>query len=109
MSMIYVTLPAIRGVKEFNSSRAMQSFWWMTISMVFIVLTTTGAGMVQTYMERLMGLDYEAVKTTYNLWFWVLRAVFGVGFLVGTAIFVVDFFKLGRERVPEVSAIPEKA
>ena len=109
MSMIYVTLPAIRGVKEYDSSRALQSFWWMTISMIFIVLTTTGAGMVQTYMERLMGLDYVAVKTTYNLWFWILRAIFGVGFLVGVLIFVYDYFRLGREPVPAINAVPEKA
>ncbi|RQW78244.1 MAG: nitric-oxide reductase large subunit [Geobacter sp.] len=97
ISMIYVTLPAIRGVKEYNFSRAYQSFWWMTISMVFIVLTITGAGMVQVYMERLMGLDYVTVKANYNLWFWILRAIFGAGFLVGVGIFVVDYFKLGRE------------
>jgi nitric oxide reductase subunit B len=109
MSMIYVTLPAIRGVKEFNPSRAFQAFWWMTISMVFIVLTTTGAGMVQTYMERLIGLDYVAVKTNYNLWFWILRAIFGVGFLVGVWIFVVDFFKLGKEPMPAISPAPERA
>jgi len=109
ISMIYVTLPSIRGVKEYNPSRAYLSFWWMTISMVFIVLTITGAGMVQTYMERLMGLDYVAVKTTYNLWFWILRAIFGVGFLIGVGIFVVDFFKLGKEPMPVVSPAPEKA
>ena len=97
MAMIYVTLPAIRGVKEFNSSRAYQSFWWLTISMVFIVLTITGAGMVQVYMERLMGLDYVAVKSIYNLWFWIFRAIFGVGFLIGVCLFVVDYFKLGKE------------
>ena len=107
--MIYVTLPSIRGVKKYNPSRAYLSFWWMTISMVFIVLTITGAGMVQTYMERLMGLDYVAVKTTYNLWFWILRAIFGVGFLIGVGIFVVDFFKLGKEPMPVVSPAPEKA
>ncbi len=109
ISMIYVTLPAIRGVKEYNPSRAYQSFWWMTISMVFIVLTITGAGMVQSYMERLMGLDYVAVKTTYNLWFWILRAIFGIGFLVGVGIFVVDYFKLGKEPAPAMSPAPEKA
>jgi nitric oxide reductase subunit B len=81
----------------------------MTISMVFIVLTITGAGMVQVYMERLMGLDYVAVKTTYNLWFWVLRAIFGVGFLIGVSIFVYDFFKIGREPVPVLSAAAQKA
>ena len=53
--------------------------------------------MVQTYMERLLGLDYVAVKATYNLWFWVFRAIFGVGFLYGVVIFVYDFFKIGKE------------
>jgi nitric oxide reductase subunit B len=109
MSMIYITLPAIRGVKAFNASRAFQAFWWMTISMIFIVLTITGAGMVQVYMERLMGLDYVAVKANYNMWFWILRAIFGVGFLVGVAIFVIDFFRLGREPAPAVTAATERA
>ncbi|GER93721.1 nitric-oxide reductase large subunit [hot springs metagenome] len=109
LAMIYITLPAIRGVKEFNASRAFQSFWWMTISMIFIVLTITGAGMVQTYMERLMGLDYVAVKANYNLWFWILRAIFGVGFLYGVVTFVIDYFKLGKEPAPIVAPAPEKA
>jgi len=81
----------------------------MTISMVFIVLTITGAGMVQVYMERLMGLDYVAVKANYNLWFWVLRAIFGVGFLIGVGIFVVDFFRLGKGTAPAVTGAAERA
>ncbi len=99
VAMIYVTLPSIRGVKEFNQSRGYLAFWWMTISMIFIVITITGAGMVQTYMERLMGLDYVTVKATYNLWFWIFRAIFGVGFLIGVLILVKDFFTLGKEPV----------
>ena len=108
MSMIYVTLPAIRGVKEYDPGRAFASFWWMTISMVFIVLTITGAGMVQTYMERLMGLDYVSVKANYNLWFWIIRAIFGVGFLVGVMIFVVDYFKLGKGPAPALKTVGER-
>jgi len=94
IAMIYVTLPALRGIKQYDPSRAYVAFWWMTISMVFITMTLTGAGMVQVYMERLMGLDYEAVKANYNLWFWIFRAIFGVGFLVGVGIFVLDYFTL---------------
>jgi nitric oxide reductase subunit B len=108
IAMIYVTLPAIRGVKEYDPGRAYASFWWMTISMVFITLTLTGAGMVQVYMERLMGLDYEAVKASYNLWFWIFRAIFGVGFLVGVSIFVVDYFKLGKEPAPALQTAKER-
>ncbi|HEX9113582.1 MAG TPA: cbb3-type cytochrome c oxidase subunit I, partial [Nitrospirota bacterium] len=108
MSMIYVTLPALRGIKDYDPGRDFASFWWMTISMVFIVLTITGAGMVQTYMERLMGLDYVAVKANYNLWFWILRAIFGVGFLVGVAIFVVDYFTLGKKPYPALQEARER-
>ncbi|MCK4911822.1 MAG: cbb3-type cytochrome c oxidase subunit I [Thermodesulfovibrionales bacterium] len=97
VSIIYITLPSIRGVKEFNMKRGYQAFWWMTISMTLIMLTLTGAGMIQSYMERLLGLDYVMVKSSYNLWFWIFRAIFGVGFLYGTWIFVYDFFKLGKE------------
>ena len=97
IAMIYVTLPSLRGVKDFNQSRGYLAFWWMTISMIFIVITLTGAGMVQTYMERLFGLDYVTVKATYNLWFWIFRVIFGIGFLTGVAILVYDYFKLGKE------------
>ncbi len=103
ISMIYITLPLIREKTEFRTSRGYASFWVMTISMVFIVLSLTGAGMVQTYMERLVGLDYVTVKANYNLIFWIVRAISGVGFLVGVLIFVVDYFKLGHEPV-EVGA-----
>ena len=97
ISMIYIAMPSIRGVKEYNMRRGYMSFWIMSVSMVLIVFSITGAGMVQTYMERLLGLDYVTVKGTYNLWFWIFRTIFGVGFFVGTAIFVYDFFKIGRE------------
>ncbi|HET6514502.1 MAG TPA: hypothetical protein VFG09_05025 [Thermodesulfovibrionales bacterium] len=70
--------------------------------MIFIVLTITGAGMVQTYMERLMGLDYVAVKTTCNLWFWILRAIFGFGFgfgfLIGVGSLSRTTSRWGRSR-----------
>ncbi|MCK5139760.1 MAG: cbb3-type cytochrome c oxidase subunit I [Thermodesulfovibrionia bacterium] len=99
VAMIYVTLPSIRGVRKFRQSGGYQAFWWMTISMIFIVITITGAGMVQTYLERLLGLDYVTVKASYNLWFWIFRALFGVGFLVGVLIMVKDFFTLGKKPV----------
>jgi nitric oxide reductase subunit B len=97
MAIVYITLPSLRGVQEYDASRGQKAFWWMTISMAFIVLTITGAGMVQTYMERLLGLDYVAVKSRYNLWFWVWRSIFGVGFLYGVLLWVKDFFLLGKE------------
>ncbi len=72
--------------------------------MVFIVVTLTGAGMVQSYMERLIGLDYVAVKSSYNLWFWIFRSLFGIGFLYGVALLIVDVLTIGREAPEPVPA-----
>ncbi|KPJ99848.1 MAG: hypothetical protein AMK71_09045 [Nitrospira bacterium SG8_35_4] len=68
--------------------------------MVFIVITITGAGTVQSYLERLFGLDYVAVKANYNVWFWIFRAMFGVGFLAGVLILVPDVLTLGKKPAP---------
>ncbi len=101
VAMMYIVLPELAGVTEtYDQRRGYQAFWWMTISMVFMVVTLTGAGMVQSYMERLIGLDYVAVKSDYNLWFWIFRSIFGIGFLYGAALLIVDVLSLGR-RAPE--------
>ena len=74
-------------------------FW-----IIFIVITLTGAGMVQSYMERLIGLDYVAVKADYNLWFWVFRSIFGLGFLHGAALLIKDVLTIGRKAPEAVAA-----
>lgn len=94
LSMIYIVLPELKGVREFDYRRGILSFWVMTISMVFIAFTLLGAGMMQSVMERMMGLDYTTVKTTYNMPFWVFRLIFGAGFLAGALIFIRDYFAL---------------
>jgi nitric oxide reductase subunit B len=109
LAMIYIALPTLRGVKQFNQSRGYVAFWWMTISMIFITFSLTGAGLVQSYLERVMGLDYVTVKSAYNHYFWIFRAIFGVGFLVGALIFVKDFFTAGKEPLAKASPIPVKA
>ncbi|MBF0518706.1 MAG: cbb3-type cytochrome c oxidase subunit I [Nitrospirae bacterium] len=99
IAMVYITVPEMRGVKEYRMSRGYRSFWWQTVSMIMIVFIITGAGMVQTYMERLLGLDYVTVKNNFNTWFWIWRAVFGVTYIIGVCMFVYDFFKIGKEPV----------
>jgi hypothetical protein len=49
------------------------------------------------------------VKANYNLWFWILRTIFGLGFLYGVLLIVKDFFKLGRESYVEAETQAEKA
>lgn len=92
LSMIYIVIPELKGFREFNYRRGLLSFWIMTISMLFIAFTLLGAGMMQSVMERMMGLDYTTVKTVYNMPFWIFRAIFGFAFLAGALVFIQDYF-----------------
>ncbi len=108
LAMMYIALPTLRGIKEFDQSKGYLAFWWMTICMIFITFSLTGAGLVQSYLERVIGLDYVTVKSVYNKYFWIFRAIFGAGFLVGVLIIVKDFFTAGKESPAKVSLIPER-
>lgn len=92
LSMIYIVIPELKGFREFNYRRGLLSFWIMTISMLFIAFTLLGAGMMQSVMERMMGLDYTTVKAVYNMPFWIFRAIFGIAFLAGALVFIRDYF-----------------
>jgi nitric oxide reductase subunit B len=98
VAIMYIALPELAGRPEsYDQRRGFMAFWWMTISMIFVVVILTGAGMVQVYMERVIGLDYVAVKSSYNLWFWIFRSIFGAGFAVGTGLLIWDVLSLSRE------------
>jgi len=56
LAIISYSMPLLRGRKACNSAASqvveMWSFWLMTISMVFITLFLTGAGILQVYLQR---------------------------------------------------------
>lgn len=94
ISMAYIALPNLAGVKDYDINRGMKAFWWMTISMSLMALDLMGAGIVQVYMERMAGIDYTTVKMTYNQLFFILRFLFGLTFLWGAIYFFLDLIKL---------------
>ena len=64
----------------------------MCIGMLGMVLAFTVAGVVQTYLTRIVGMDFMTVRTHYtSFWiFWV--GVFGlIAFLPGVGVFLWDF------------------
>ncbi len=64
LTMISYAMPLLRGRNAANPAKSqileMWSFWLMTISMVFITLFLTGAGILQAYLQR-MGRQPAAV------------------------------------------------
>lgn len=97
LTIISYAMPMMRGRKAANSSRSqvleMWSFWLMTVSMVFITLFLTGAGILQVYLQRYSDtpLPFMVVQEKIALFYW-MREVAGVVFLAGLVLYIASFF-----------------
>jgi len=97
LSMISYAVPNIRKVKISHQKAEILAFWLLVISMVFIALTLTGAGIVQVYLQRVLGMSF--MDTQSYMWiFYAVRLVFGVTFTAGVVIYLYDFFTPSKER-----------
>ena len=100
LAIISYAMPIMRG-REANNPRAqvveMWSFWLMSVSMVFITLFLTGAGILQVWLQRMgEGQSFMVVQDQLSVFYW-LRTVSGVIFMIGLAIYVASFFVKEKE------------
>ena len=102
LTIISYAMPIMRG-RAANSDRAqvveMWSFWLMTVSMVFITLFLTGAGILQTWLQRMGStpLPFMEVQDQIAIFYW-LREIAGVVFLIGLVLYVASFFINGEKK-----------
>jgi len=102
MTMISYTMPLMRG-RPANSNRAqvveMWAFWLMTISMVFITLFLTAAGILQIWLQRISAqpMAFMAAQDQVSLFYWMREAA-GLVFLVGITLYVASFFIKGNDK-----------
>jgi nitric oxide reductase subunit B len=106
LTMISYAMPILRGRTAANSEASqvaeMWSFWLMTVSMVFITLFLTGAGVLQVWLQRYSDtpLPFMQVQDKIALFYWMREAA-GVIFLIGLVVYIVSHFIGGEEaRVP---------
>ena len=97
IAMISYAMPTLRG-REANSRRAqsfeMWSFWIMTISMGLMVLALTGAGILQVWLQRMPtegAMSFMETQDQLRFFYW-LRVIGGVGFLLGLITYLYSFF-----------------
>ncbi len=109
LAIISYAVPILRG-REANSEKAqvmeMWAFWLMTVSIVFITLFLTGAGILQVYLQRFSDtpLSFMVVQDKIALFYW-LRLIAGVTFLVGLAVYIWSFFIPGEKTAAEMPAM----
>jgi len=97
MAMASYAVPNIRKVKIVCQKKEMLAFWVMVISMVCIAATLTGAGIVQVYLQRVLGNSYMETQSYMTL-FYAIRLFFGVAFTAGLALYLYDFFTPSKQR-----------
>ena len=97
LAIISYAMPLLRGRTAANSARSqvveMWSFWLMTVSIVFLTLFLTGAGILQVYLQRFSDtpLPFMVVQDKIELFYW-LREIAGLVFLIGLVVYVASFF-----------------
>lgn len=103
MTLISYAMPKLRGLGEAADNKAqvmeMWGFWLMTISMVFITLFLSAAGIVQIWIQRIpedgAALSFMASQDQLFLFYW-LRLAAGVVFLIGLVTYLLSFRQRGR-------------
>jgi nitric oxide reductase subunit B len=103
LTMISYAMPLLRGREangELSQVLEMWSFWLMTVSMVFITLFLTAAGVLQVYMQRYTDtpLPFMVVQDKIAFFYW-MREASGLIFLVGLLVYLISFF-VGSEESP---------
>ena len=104
-------MPTLRG-RIANSRRAqsyeMWSFWVMTIGMAVMVLALTGAGILQVWLQRMPtegAMSFMATQDQLAFFYWV-RIVGGVIFLIGQFTYFASFFVGGEHVLRDDNADP---
>ena len=101
LTMISYAMPLMNG-RQANSMRSqvleMWSFWLMTVSMVFITLFLTAAGILQVFLQRFSEapLQFMVAQEKIALFYW-LREIAGLVFLVGLVVYIWSFFVAAKE------------
>ncbi len=102
LAVISYAMPLLRGRAAANSNKSqvveMWAFWLMTISMVFITLFLTAAGVLQVWLQRYTEnpMGFMEVQSKLEI-FYIMREIAGLVFLIGLATYIYSFFVSGEE------------
>ena len=101
LTIISYAMPIMRGQKAGNENAQvmeMWSFWLMTVSMVFITLFLTGAGILQVYLQRYSDapMNFMDTQAKVEIFYW-MREGAGLIFLIGLVVYIISFFVKGKE------------
>ncbi len=84
LTVFYFAFTKFKQIEVFDERRGKIGLWTMSLAMLGMGLTFGVAGVIQAYLERVLGLGYMATQEHMRLWM-AVTFIFGI-FLVGGAI-----------------------
>ena len=99
LAIITYAMPMLRGMQPYNQILNMWSFWLMTSAMAFMSVTLTFAGVIQTHLQRVLGMNFMEIQGQLTL-FYAMRLGTGVVFLIGAILFVYGVLGPVRKQIP---------
>lgn len=97
LTVVYYALPKLKGLTQFNQKRGFWVFWIMVSMMLTIGLAFGVAGVIQSYMQRGLGIEFLTVQEFMRPWF-IAVLVGGLGFFIGVVIYIVDVLKIATHK-----------
>ncbi len=100
LAVITYAMPQLRRVQPYNQMLNMWSFWIMTSAMCFMTFTLTFAGVVQTHLQRVLGMNYMEVQSQLEI-FYIMRLGAGCVVAIAALMYLYAIFGPARQRLPE--------
>jgi len=108
LAIITYAMPHLRGMQPYNQVLNMWSFWIMSSGMVFMTFALTAAGVLQTHLQRVLGMSFMEVADEIGFFF-MLRGLSGVVVVIGVILFVYATFSADKEQARVGNAKPQAA
>lgn len=91
LAIMTYAFPHLFRIEPYNQVLNMASFWIISSAMAFMTFTLTFAGVVQTHLQRVLGMSYMDVQDQLSVFYW-MRFGSGVVVVVGVLMFVYATF-----------------
>ncbi|MCC5857768.1 MAG: cbb3-type cytochrome c oxidase subunit I [Ectothiorhodospiraceae bacterium] len=108
LAIISYAMPQMRRLQPYNQILNMWSFWIMTSAMCFMTFTLTFAGVVQTHLQRVLGMNFMVIQDQLDV-FYAMRLGAGVAMAIGVILFLYAIFGPAREQVPATANVSAAA
>lgn len=97
LTIFYYAFPLLKGVNSFKQTRGNWGFWVTSISMFILGLAFGVAGVLQSYLERVLGLGFASAQLQMQLWF-KISIVAGLIFFFGVILIIYDLLTLKEHK-----------